>query len=59
MDRPWPRATVLKIIQGDDAPAGDHRHRNRWQPSGCDGTTAENGLYGEGIINASKAVARR
>jgi subtilisin family serine protease len=25
----------------------------------CDGTTAENGLYGEGIVNAAAAVARR
>jgi subtilisin family serine protease len=25
----------------------------------CDGTTAENGLYGEGIVNAVAAVARR
>ena len=24
----------------------------------CEGTTAENGLYGEGIINATAAVAR-
>ena len=27
--------------------------------AGCDGTTADNGLYGEGIVNAGKAVARR
>jgi subtilisin family serine protease len=25
----------------------------------CDGTTADNGLYGEGIVNATAAVARR
>jgi lantibiotic leader peptide-processing serine protease len=25
----------------------------------CEGTTAENGLYGEGIVNAAAAVARR
>jgi len=24
----------------------------------CDGTTANNGLYGEGIVNAAAAVAR-
>jgi hypothetical protein len=24
----------------------------------CEGTTADNGLYGEGIINAAAAVAR-
>lgn len=25
----------------------------------CDGTTADNGIYGEGIVSASRAVARR
>jgi len=25
----------------------------------CDGTTADNGFYGEGIVNAGRAVARR
>ncbi len=25
----------------------------------CEGTTADNGLYGEGIVNATAAVARR
>jgi lantibiotic leader peptide-processing serine protease len=25
----------------------------------CEGTTDDNGLYGEGIVNAAAAVARR
>jgi subtilisin family serine protease len=57
--------TVLETTAVDHAcPAGgveiytDEGRPASWNAV-CDGTVAENGLYGEGIVNATAAVARR
>ena len=44
-------------------PANSHSWETQRRPEEfnavCDGTTADNGFYGEGIVNAGRAVARR